>query len=179
MAYVHLPRLGGWRRATADSPNGGWRNESFRGYADYAMSDEFAEGLAQLRELAAKEPVAMMCSEALLVALPPPPGRRPPRRRGRHGLPHQLRRARFRAPVDVVRGGRGRRPDHVSRGVLTSAVSGRCTSRISLMPKQRHRPRTASQATDGSRQPLRRGARGQRVVSRCRSRVRSRCRRSA
>ena len=65
MAYVHLPRLGGWRRAAADSPNGGWRNESFRGYADYAMGDEFAKGLAQLRELAAAQPVAMMCSEAL------------------------------------------------------------------------------------------------------------------
>jgi uncharacterized protein (DUF488 family) len=65
MGYVHLPRLGGWRRAAADSPNGGWRNESFRGYADYAMGDEFAEGLAQLRELAMAEPIAMMCSEAL------------------------------------------------------------------------------------------------------------------
>ena len=65
MAYVHLPRLGGWRRAAADSPNGGWRNESFRGYADYAMSDEFAKGLAELRELAAARPTAMMCSEAL------------------------------------------------------------------------------------------------------------------
>ena len=65
MAYVHLPRLGGWRHAAADSPNGAWRNESFRGYADYAMGDEFAKGLAQLRELAAARPVAMMCSEAL------------------------------------------------------------------------------------------------------------------
>ena len=65
IAYVHLPRLGGWRRAAADSPNDGWRNASFRGYADYAMSDEFAEGLAELRELAAARPTVMMCSEAL------------------------------------------------------------------------------------------------------------------
>ena len=65
ITYVHLPRLGGWRRAAADSPNGAWRNESFRGYADYAMGDEFAKGLAQLRELAMAEPIAMMCSEAL------------------------------------------------------------------------------------------------------------------
>jgi uncharacterized protein (DUF488 family) len=65
MTYVHLPRLGGWRRAAPDSPNGAWRNESFRGYADYAMGGEFAKGLAQLRELAAAQPVAMMCSEAL------------------------------------------------------------------------------------------------------------------
>jgi uncharacterized protein (DUF488 family) len=65
VAYVHLPRLGGWRRAAADSPNGAWRNLSFRGYADYAMGDEFVEGLAQLREVAAAQPTAMMCSEAL------------------------------------------------------------------------------------------------------------------
>ena len=65
LAYVHLPRLGGWRRAAADSPNDGWRNASFRGYADYAMSDEFAKGLAELRELTAARPTAMMCSEAL------------------------------------------------------------------------------------------------------------------
>ena len=37
MAYVHLPRLGGWRRAAADSPNAGWRNDSFV-YAEYAMA---------------------------------------------------------------------------------------------------------------------------------------------
>lgn len=65
MAYVHLPRLGGWRPARSDSPNGAWRNTSFRGYADYAMSEEFAAGLAELRELAATRRTAMMCSEVL------------------------------------------------------------------------------------------------------------------
>jgi uncharacterized protein (DUF488 family) len=65
VAYVHLPRLGGWRRADAESPNGGWRNPSFRGYADYAMGDEFAAGLAQLRRLAGARRTAMLCSEAL------------------------------------------------------------------------------------------------------------------
>lgn len=65
VGYEHLPRLGGWRSAQPDSPNGAWRNVSFRGYADYAMSDEFAAGLAQLRELAATRRTAMMCSEAL------------------------------------------------------------------------------------------------------------------
>jgi uncharacterized protein (DUF488 family) len=65
VVYVHLPRLGGWRQAKADSPNGGWRNLSFRGYADYAMSEEFADGLAQLRGIAAARRTAMMCSEAL------------------------------------------------------------------------------------------------------------------
>jgi uncharacterized protein (DUF488 family) len=65
VTYVELPRLGGWRRAAPDSPNGAWRNLSFRGYADYAMGDDFAEGLAQLRELAAAQATAMMCAEAL------------------------------------------------------------------------------------------------------------------
>ena len=65
VAYEHLPRLGGWRATGPDSPNGAWRNTSFRGYADYAMSEEFAAGLAQLRELAATRRTAMMCSEAL------------------------------------------------------------------------------------------------------------------
>jgi uncharacterized protein (DUF488 family) len=61
---VHLRRLGGWRRPSADSPNGGWRNRSFRGYADYAMAREFCRGIAELRELAANRRVAVMCSEA-------------------------------------------------------------------------------------------------------------------
>lgn len=65
IAYEHLPRLGGWRPTRPDSPNGAWRNDSFRGYADHAMGEEFATGLAQLRELAAARRTAMMCSEAL------------------------------------------------------------------------------------------------------------------
>ena len=65
VTYVELPRLGGWRRATSDSPNDAWRNLSFRGYADYAMGGDFSEGLAQLRELAAAQRAAVMCAEAL------------------------------------------------------------------------------------------------------------------
>ena len=65
ISYRHLPELGGWRKAREDSPNDAWRNDSFRGYADYAMTSGFAAGLAELRELAATEPTAMMCSEAL------------------------------------------------------------------------------------------------------------------
>jgi uncharacterized protein (DUF488 family) len=65
VAYVHLARLGGWRRAATYSPNAAWRNASFRGYADYAMGEEFVEGLAQLRRLAAARRTAIMCSEAL------------------------------------------------------------------------------------------------------------------
>jgi uncharacterized protein (DUF488 family) len=65
VTYVALPRLGGWRRASPDSPNDAWRNLSFRGYADYALGNDFGEGLAQLRELAAAQSTAMMCAEAL------------------------------------------------------------------------------------------------------------------
>lgn len=42
IGYVHLAGLGGFRRPRADSPNGAWENESFRGYADYAMTGDFA-----------------------------------------------------------------------------------------------------------------------------------------
>jgi uncharacterized protein (DUF488 family) len=65
IAYRHLARLGGWRRAAPDSVNGAWRNASFRGYADYALTEEFAEGLQELAELATGQRTAMMCSEAL------------------------------------------------------------------------------------------------------------------
>jgi uncharacterized protein (DUF488 family) len=63
--YQHVALLGGWRRPAADSPNPAWRNRSFRGYADYALTLPFAAGLAELRALAATGRTAMMCSEAL------------------------------------------------------------------------------------------------------------------
>jgi 3-methyladenine DNA glycosylase/8-oxoguanine DNA glycosylase len=63
LRYVHLPQLGGLRRAKADSPNAAWRNASFRGYADYMLTPEFASGLEQLRRVEA--PVAIMCAEAV------------------------------------------------------------------------------------------------------------------
>jgi uncharacterized protein (DUF488 family) len=63
--YVHLSRLGGLRRARKDSPNAGWRNESFRGYADHMQTGEFEEGLVELRALARDGPVAVMCAEAV------------------------------------------------------------------------------------------------------------------
>jgi uncharacterized protein (DUF488 family) len=65
IAYVHLPHLGGLRRARRDSPNGAWRNASFRGYADHMQTPEFEEGLCQLRALAKAGPVAIMCAEAV------------------------------------------------------------------------------------------------------------------
>ncbi len=63
--YVHLARLGGLRHPRKDSPNGGWRNASFRGYADHMQTGKFEEGLVELRALARDGPVAVMCAEAV------------------------------------------------------------------------------------------------------------------
>jgi len=63
--YVPLPSLGGLRHARKDSPNTGWRNASFRGYADYMQTDAFAAGLAALIELSRVKRTAMMCAEAV------------------------------------------------------------------------------------------------------------------
>ena len=65
LRYRHLPALGGRRAPRGDSPNDAWRHRSFRGYADHALTAEFAEGLAALRQIARSAPTAMMCSEAL------------------------------------------------------------------------------------------------------------------
>jgi uncharacterized protein (DUF488 family) len=64
IAYTHLPDLGGRRRARPDSRNVGWREEGFRGYADYMETPAFARGLAHLLDLAAQQRVAIMCAEA-------------------------------------------------------------------------------------------------------------------
>ena len=65
MAYTHLAGLGGLRRAKPDSINTGWKNASFRGYADYMQTPEFAASLTVLIEIAKKERVALMCAEAV------------------------------------------------------------------------------------------------------------------
>lgn len=63
--YRHLPGLGGWRHARSDSPNTAWRNAAFRGYADYALSAQFAGSLGELCDLAIHTRTAIMCAEAL------------------------------------------------------------------------------------------------------------------
>lgn len=63
--YLHMPELGGLRKPTADSINTGWRNVSFRGYADYMCTDAFWEAVAELERLAAERTVAIMCAEAV------------------------------------------------------------------------------------------------------------------
>jgi uncharacterized protein (DUF488 family) len=63
--YVALPALGGRRKARADSHNTAWRNESFRGYADYMETDAFRAGIEQLLVLARQRRTTLMCAEAL------------------------------------------------------------------------------------------------------------------
>jgi uncharacterized protein (DUF488 family) len=65
LPYRHLPALGGLRRPRPDSVNTAWRNESFRGYADYMQTPEFQQALDLLMELAGQEPTAIMCAEAV------------------------------------------------------------------------------------------------------------------
>lgn len=63
--YRHFAALGGLRKPKPDSPNGAWRNESFRGYADHMMSAEFAAGVDELLDFGARRRVAVMCAEAV------------------------------------------------------------------------------------------------------------------
>jgi uncharacterized protein (DUF488 family) len=63
--YVPLAALGGLRKARRDSINMGWRNASFRGFADYMQTAEFEVGLSRLIEIASVRPTAVMCAEAV------------------------------------------------------------------------------------------------------------------
>ncbi len=65
VAYEHMPGLGGLRHTRADSPNKGWRNASFRGFADYMQTREFVGSLKALLDLARKQRVALMCAETV------------------------------------------------------------------------------------------------------------------
>jgi len=65
IGYALAPGLGGFRRTSPESPNGAWRNLSFRGYADYMLTPEFNESLVGVLELLATDRVALMCAEAV------------------------------------------------------------------------------------------------------------------
>jgi uncharacterized protein (DUF488 family) len=65
IGYVHLRKLGGLRHARGDSPNMGWRNTSFRGFADYMQTSEFEAGLHRLIKLVEQKRSAIMCAEAV------------------------------------------------------------------------------------------------------------------
>lgn len=63
--YIHLVDLGGRRKVKKDSKNNSWRNDSFKGYADYMETKEFENAAIELEKLALTQPTAYMCAEAL------------------------------------------------------------------------------------------------------------------
>jgi uncharacterized protein (DUF488 family) len=63
--YVPMQTLGGLRHAREDSTNTGWRNSSFRGYADYMQTEQFRDALETLIQMSRQKRVAIMCAEAL------------------------------------------------------------------------------------------------------------------
>jgi uncharacterized protein (DUF488 family) len=65
LEYVHMQALGGLRHARKDSPNTGWRNSGFRGYADYMQTEEFQDALETLIQMSRQKRVAIMCAEAV------------------------------------------------------------------------------------------------------------------
>ena len=65
ITYTHMAELGGLRHARKDSTNKGWRNESFRGYADYMETAAFRAALNELQELARQHTTTIMCAEAV------------------------------------------------------------------------------------------------------------------
>jgi uncharacterized protein (DUF488 family) len=65
IGYTALPTLAGLRRRRPGSPNTGWRNRSFQGYADYMQTSEFEEGVRAVIDAARRERVALLCAEAV------------------------------------------------------------------------------------------------------------------
>lgn len=65
VSYMPIKALGGRRSTRKDSINTGWRNASFRGYADYMATEGFSEGLDQLISVARERHTAIMCAEAV------------------------------------------------------------------------------------------------------------------
>lgn len=63
--YIHMEELGGRRKVQPNSVNSRWKNESFRGYADYMQTAEFTRAVEQLEAIARQKTTAFMCSEAV------------------------------------------------------------------------------------------------------------------
>jgi uncharacterized protein (DUF488 family) len=63
--YRHMKELGGLRKPAPNSPNIGWRNMSFRGFADYMQSESFWNGIEEARRCATENITALMCAEAV------------------------------------------------------------------------------------------------------------------
>jgi uncharacterized protein (DUF488 family) len=65
ISYLHIGNLGGRRTPKKDSKNSVWKNQAFKGYADYMETDQFAEGINELLSFAKSKNCAYMCSEAV------------------------------------------------------------------------------------------------------------------
>lgn len=65
IGYIHLKALGGLRHPRKDSVNLGWRNVSFRGYADYMQTSEFEAAIRRVIQIACERSTALMCAEAV------------------------------------------------------------------------------------------------------------------
>ncbi len=65
IGYRHLMALGGLRHSKKDSTNLGWENLSFRGFADYMATPQFANGISRLEKIATKRKTVIMCAEAV------------------------------------------------------------------------------------------------------------------
>ena len=63
ITYMHLKELGGLRKAKKDSINTGWQNASFRGFADYMQTREFASAIRKLMRLAKLGRTVILCAE--------------------------------------------------------------------------------------------------------------------
>jgi len=69
LTYVHMPQLGGLRKAKKDLISLGWRNESFRGYADYMQTDEFLKAIEELMADSQLRPTTILCTQAVPLTL--------------------------------------------------------------------------------------------------------------
>jgi uncharacterized protein (DUF488 family) len=65
IGYHHQSGLGGLRKPLPDSPNRGWHNNAFRGFADYMQTEAFQSNLNELIELTHQNTLAIMCAETL------------------------------------------------------------------------------------------------------------------
>ena len=63
--YIHLIDLGGRRKVNKDSKNNGWRNQFFKGYADYMETEDFENAANELEKIASNHTTAYMCAEGL------------------------------------------------------------------------------------------------------------------
>jgi hypothetical protein len=115
IGYARASGLGGFRRPTADSVNAGWRNLSFRGYADYMQTDDFAANLASVIDACPNRPCRHDVRGSGTVALPPIADCRRTGRSRRAGVRDRRAGTVATTPADAVRLRAGR-TDHLSPG---------------------------------------------------------------